>query len=191
MSIDRTRGKVMHYLALVFRDDVQGYGFTVPDIPGFTAHAENAGLDAALAVARRTLADHLAALVDAGLPIPEARAPEDVIEDPEVQEDLGGAVASILLPAILPAGRTLRINITIDEATLALIDRAAADRNLTRSAFMAEASRRFADPSAAVETKRQRKPGLVAQLEQTQREIQDALDEAAGTRGALRSRARR
>ena len=28
----------MYYLALIFRDD-EGYGFTVPDVPGFTAYA--------------------------------------------------------------------------------------------------------------------------------------------------------
>ncbi len=134
----------MHYLALVFGDDEEGYGFIIPDIPGFTAHAENASLDEALAVARRILANHVAALVDHGLAVPAARPPEEVLADPEVQEDLGGSVAQLLLPAIFPAGRTLRVNITIDEATLALADRAAGDRSLTRSAFIAEACRRFA-----------------------------------------------
>lgn len=133
----------MYYLALIFRDD-EGYGFTVPDVPGFTAHAAKASLDEAVAVARGVLADHLASLVDAGLAVPDARAPEQVIADPDVREGLGDAVATMLLPAVLPAGRTLRINISIDENMLALIDRAAGERKLTRSAFIAEAARRFA-----------------------------------------------
>lgn len=133
----------MYFLALIFRDD-EGYGFTLPDVPGFTAYAETASLDEAIAVARGVLADHLAALVDAGLAVPDARSPEQVIADPDVQRDLGGAVATMLLPAVLPAGRTLRINITIDENMLGLIDRAAGERKLTRSAFIAEAARRFA-----------------------------------------------
>jgi predicted RNase H-like HicB family nuclease len=133
----------MHYLALIFRDD-EGYGFTLPDVPGFTAYAPTDSLDHAVAVARGVLADHLAALVDAGHPIPSARAPEQLIADPDLREDIGGAVATMLLPAVLPAGRTLRVNITIDENMLGLIDRAASERKLTRSAFIAEAARRFA-----------------------------------------------
>lgn len=133
----------MYYLALIFRDD-EGYGFAVPDVPGFTAYAPTDCLDEAVAVARGVLADHFASLVDAGLAVPDARAPEQVIADPDVREGLRGAVATMLLPAVLPAGRTLRINISIDENMLGLIDRAAGERKLTRSAFIAEAARRFA-----------------------------------------------
>lgn len=139
----------MHYLALVFANDAGGYGFTVPDIPGFAADAGDAGLDEALAVARRVLAHHLAALADAGLAIPAARQPQDVVDDPQLCEDLAESVAQVLLPAILPAGRTRRINITMDENILSLIDRAADDRNLTRSAFISEAARRFATGEGA------------------------------------------
>ena len=135
----------MYYLALVHRDaDAGGYGFTIPDIMGFTAHAETDSLDEAIAVARRVLADHIAALVDAKRPVPKARAAEVVLADPDAAEELGEAMATILLPAIHPAGRTVRINVSIDESTLALADSAAHDRNLTRSAFVAEACRRFA-----------------------------------------------
>lgn len=133
----------MYYLALIFRDD-GGYGFTLPDVPGFTAHAPTDSLDEAVVAARGVLADHLAALVDAGLPVPDARPPEQVIADLDVQEELADAVATMLLPAVLPAGRTLRVNITLDENMLHLIDRAAGERKLTRSAFIAEAARRFA-----------------------------------------------
>jgi predicted RNase H-like HicB family nuclease len=174
----------MHYLALVFRDDDEGYGFTVPDVPGFTAHAENAGLDKALAVARGVLADHLAAMVDADLPLPEARPPEVVIADPEVQDDLGGAVATVLLPAILPAGRTLRVNVTMDEHTLSLVDGAAGERKLTRSAFVAEACRRFAvgeNRTAAPQETGTAMRNVQARVEETARRIEEMLHEATGT----------
>jgi len=179
----------MHYLALVFGDDDGGYGFTVRDIPGFAAHAENAGLDEALGVARRVLADHIAAMVDADLPLPEARAPEAVIADPEVQEDLGGAVATVLLPAILPAGRTLRVNITMDEHTLSLVDYTAGERKLTRSAFVAEACRRFAvgENRAAVARKADDvMRNVEARMEKTARRIEEMLHGAAGTSEAER-----
>jgi hypothetical protein len=111
---------------------------------GFTAHAQTDSLDEAIAVARRVLADHITALVDAKLPVPDARAAEAVLADPEVAEEIDEAMATILLPALHPAGRTVRINISIDENTLAMADSAAQDRKLTRSAFIAEACRRFA-----------------------------------------------
>ncbi|HTU11190.1 MAG TPA: type II toxin-antitoxin system HicB family antitoxin [Allosphingosinicella sp.] len=141
----------MYYLAFGFPNDEGGYGFTIPDIDGFTADAGEATLDESLAVARRVLADHIAALVDAGLPVPPARPPEEVIDDPDFAEDRETATFATLIPAILPGGRTLRVNITMDENVLNLVDRAAGDRNLTRSAFIAEASRRFAlgEPSRA------------------------------------------
>jgi predicted RNase H-like HicB family nuclease len=134
----------MHYLAFGFPNDEGGYGFTIPDIQGFTADAGEATLDQSLAVVRRVLADHIAALVDANLAVPAARRPEEVIDDPECAEARELATFFTLVPAILPAGRTLRVNITMDENVLNLVDRAAGDRNLTRSAFIAEACRRFA-----------------------------------------------
>ena len=77
-------------------------------------------------------------------PFRQARRPDEVLNDPDLIQDRELADFFTILPAIAPAGRTMRINVTIDEATLALADRAAGDRGLTRSAFIAEACRRFA-----------------------------------------------
>lgn len=139
----------MHYLAFAYPNDEGGFGFTVPDVAGFTADGGEADLEGSLAVARRVLANHLAQLADAGLPIPEARRPDDVLNDPEWAEERELANFFTLLPAIRPGGRTVRVNISLDENVLELVDGAAADRGLTRSAFIAEASRRFVtEPNA-------------------------------------------
>ena len=133
----------MYYTAII-TTDVGGYGFIVPDIPGFTAHAETDDLEKAAAIARRVLANHLAWLVDSGQELPAVRSLKELKKDRDFAEDFADAEAIILLPALIPAGRTKRVNVTLDENTLDLIDRSAADRNLTRSAFIAEAARKMA-----------------------------------------------
>jgi len=134
----------MYYLTLIYRDSEGGWGFTVPDVPGFTAISDRPALGEALAEAREVLTAHLTAMIDNGMDLPAARDPGDIIADPDLQEDIGGAAASILLPAMVAGGRTLRVNLSLDEWTLGLIDTAARDRGLTRSAFIAEACRRAA-----------------------------------------------
>jgi predicted RNase H-like HicB family nuclease len=132
-----------YYVALLAGDD-EGFGFVVPDVPGFAVYAETTNIEEAIATARRVLADHLAALLDHGSPLPNARSLKDLRADPEYREDFAEADAVVMMPALVPSGRTKRVNVTIDENTLDLIDRSAADRNLTRSAFIAEAARQMA-----------------------------------------------
>ena len=135
----------MHYVGFLFSDDEGGgYGVTVPDIPGFTAHAETGGISAAVDTAQRVLTDHIAAMVDAGLEVPAARSPDELEKVKEIKSEWDQADAFVMLRAIYPAGRTLRVNVSMDENVLNLVDRAAGERKLTRSAFIAEASRRFA-----------------------------------------------
>jgi predicted RNase H-like HicB family nuclease len=133
----------MYYTALI-TTDAGGYGFTIPDVPGFTAHAETDDIEKAAAIARRVLANHLALLLDSGEGLPLSRTLKELQRDSVLKEDFEEAEAIMLLPALVPAGRTRRVNVTIDENTLDLIDRSAADRKLTRSAFIAEAARQMA-----------------------------------------------
>lgn len=133
----------VHYLAFVF-PDATGFGFTCPDIVGFSAHIESDDLDNAVAEARAVLAAHLAQLIDGGARLPVQRPLTMLRADPELAEDFAEAAATILLPALVPAGRTLRVNISLDENTLSLVDDAARARGLTRSAFLAEAARAMA-----------------------------------------------
>jgi len=51
-----------------------------------------------------------------------------------------GEVA-VTIPLLLDAGRTVKANLTFDAGLLADIDRAASERGITRSAFMASAAR--------------------------------------------------
>lgn len=132
----------MYYLALVI-EAPDGLDFICPDVPGFTAHSASRDFGEAVAVARQVLAGHLAALIDAGGELPRARDMVELRSDPEFVEDFAEAATTVLLPALVPAGRSVRVNLSLDENTLALIDSSARDRSLTRSAFVAEACRAF------------------------------------------------
>jgi predicted RNase H-like HicB family nuclease len=178
----------MHYVAFIHGDEQIGYGITIPDLPGFTAHDESGSLDAAIATGRRVLADHIAALVDAGREIPAARSASELEKDEEAREEWDEAFAFVMLPVIYPAGRTLRVNVTLDEATLSLIDSAALDRSLSRSGFIAEAARRFADGEGEGVAGGRR---LAEETRRTGEAIQRAIGQAAGTsRSALSTRSR-
>lgn len=133
----------MYYLAFVFTD-AGGFGFTAPDVDGFTAHADTENFDEAVAVARSVLAGHLSTLRDAGGELPTVRTLADLRADPDLAEDFAEAATTVMLPAIVASGRTKRVNLSFDESVLDLIDSAAADRRLTRSAFLAEAARQVA-----------------------------------------------
>ena len=133
----------MYYLSIVTKE-IDGFGFIIPDVDGFTAYAETDDFNVAVAEARRVLATHLAAVIDAGGSLPEARSLSDIKNNRDLTEDFDEALVTVMIPAILPAGRTKRVNLTFDENTLSIIDSAAADRQLTRSAFLAEAARQLA-----------------------------------------------
>lgn len=133
----------MYYLTFVF-DDPGGFGFVAPDVAGFTAHVETEDFGAAVSEARRVLARHLTALLDAGGTLPPARSIKELVTIDELRPDFEEAITTVMLPALVSSGRTLRVNLSLDENTIHLIDQAAKERGLTRSAYVAEAAREFA-----------------------------------------------
>ena len=111
----------MYYLALVI-EAPDGLDFICPDVPGFTAHSASHDFGQAVAVARQVFAGHLATLIDAGGELPRARDMAELRSDPEFVEDFAEAATTVLLPALVPAGRSVRVNLSLDENTLALIE---------------------------------------------------------------------
>jgi predicted RNase H-like HicB family nuclease len=98
-----------------------------PDIPG-CASAGNS-LFEAMENGEEALAAHIELLVQEGEGIPDASS--EVVVDDDIE------VASYFLAHVELPGKTVRLNITMDEGLVARIDRVA--RN--RSAFLAEAAR--------------------------------------------------
>jgi predicted RNase H-like HicB family nuclease len=111
-------------------------GVVFPDLPGCNGQ----GYDArhASVMALEALATHAEALVADGEDLPEPSAPGLIPDwlDPAESE----VIAHVLVPLELP-GRSVRVNITIDEGLLQRVDRAAASHGFTRSGLLAEAVR--------------------------------------------------
>ena len=116
------------YPAIVERAG-KGFGVFFPDLPGCTSGG--ATLQEAAGNAEEALAGHLIVTAEHGEPLPAPSDLDAIARDPEVDE-----VARILVRGERP-GRSLRINVSLDEGLVAAIDRVA--RN--RSGFLAEAAR--------------------------------------------------
>lgn len=118
----------VHYAAIVERAD-DGYSVFFPDLPGCTSAGRT--IQDAAEAAEEALAGHLLVTAQAGEALPTP-TPLDAIErDPDVEE------AGRLLVRGERPGRSLRLNITLDEGLVAAIDRVAANR----SGFLADAAR--------------------------------------------------
>ena len=114
------------YLGVVERGK-HGFGVFFPDVPGCVSAGDN--LFQAMENGEQALAAHIELLAQDGEDIPVASSEIAVNEDIEV--------ASYFLAHVELPGKSVRLNITMDEGLVARIDRVA--RN--RSAFLAEAAR--------------------------------------------------
>ncbi|MGH6928957.1 MAG: type II toxin-antitoxin system HicB family antitoxin, partial [Dongiaceae bacterium] len=80
---------------------------------------------------------HLAGMTEESLDVPAPSELDDIGRDPEVAE-----MARIVVRGELPS-RLERVNITMDEGLLKVIDAAAEARGMTRSGFLAEGARQL------------------------------------------------
>ncbi|GJE72389.1 type II toxin-antitoxin system HicB family antitoxin [Methylorubrum podarium] len=125
------------YIALI-DGDAGAYGAAFPDCPGCTAMGET--VDETLRNAAEALREWMEDRVAAGIAPPEARSVDVILADPEEAEAAAGAVIASV-PLFLDAGRSVRVNLSLDAAALAMIDEAARERGVTRSAFLVSAAR--------------------------------------------------
>jgi len=123
------------YIALIHKDPHSEFGVWFPDFPGCIS--AGATLDEARTNAEEALAFHVEGMAEDGDAIPEPSSLEQIMADPENRD----AVA-VLIPLREQAARTVRVNITLPEATLAEIDRYAEAHGFTRSGFLAQAAKR-------------------------------------------------
>ncbi|MFL6761970.1 MAG: type II toxin-antitoxin system HicB family antitoxin [Sphingomicrobium sp.] len=114
------------YLGVVEREE-DSFGVFFPDVPGCVSAGDS--LFEAMENGEQALAAHLELLAREGEELPEASSEVAVDDDIDVA---GYFLARVELP-----GKTVRLNITMDEGLVARIDRVASNR----SAFLAEAAR--------------------------------------------------
>lgn len=111
------------------------WGVRFPDLDGCVgggATPEEAIADAAAAL--RDVAAHKRS---GGHALPRARGLAEILASGEI----GEREAPVLIPLLLDAGRSVRVNVTFDAGLIDSIDLAAKRRGLTRSGFLASAAR--------------------------------------------------
>ncbi len=113
------------------------FGISFPDFPGVVSGGKSA--EEAIARSRDTLAFHVAGMAEDGDPLPALRSLAELRKDPALRADFVDAVIA-LVPVDLP-GKSVRVNITMDETLLESIDRAAEAGGETRSGYLAKAAK--------------------------------------------------
>lgn len=127
------------YIAFIHQSEGGAYGASFPDFPGCIA--VEATFEDVVASAARALRFHAEGMTEDGYAVPRARTLDELGADPEFAEDMEGATLAII-PLHPPRGRTVRLNISMDESLVSSIDEAASVRGLSRSAFLSEAAQR-------------------------------------------------
>jgi predicted RNase H-like HicB family nuclease len=127
------------YVAVVEKDPDSAFGIWFPDVEGCFSAGET--MEEASANAAAALRQHVEALESAGRAVPLARSMDDVLRDKDVRKAVSGSAILLVVPLLSDAGRTVRINVSLDKGLVDQIDAAASKRGLTRSAFLAQAAR--------------------------------------------------
>lgn len=124
-----------YYIGVVHKDEDSSFGVSFPDAPGVFSAADD------MAELIPHAADALALFAeDDTLPAP--RSLDELRRDPEVAASLSGGAFLVAVPFIENDARIVRINVSMESGMVKAIDTAASARNLTRSAFLAQAARR-------------------------------------------------
>jgi len=128
-----------YYVAVIEKESDSAFGVWFPDVEGCFSAGDT--LEEAVANAAAALRQHTEALESAGRRLSAARTPDDVSRDTDVRASVEKGAVLFAVPLFADAGRTVRINISLDKALVDQIDVAASVRGLTRSAFIAQAAR--------------------------------------------------
>ena len=124
----------MHYPVVIHKDRQSDYGVTVPDLPGCFSAGET--MEAALSNVVEAIECHLEGLLFDGESIPEASP----VETHQQHTDFaGGTWALVNIDLSRLASKAKRINITLPERVLALVDEQAKREGESRSGLLARA----------------------------------------------------
>jgi len=128
-----------HYVAVIEKEPDSAFGVWFPDVEGCFSAGDT--LEEAVANAAAALRQHAEALESAGRPLSAPRNADNVLRDKDVRAAIKKGAVLFSVPLLADAGRTVRINISLDKGLVDQIDAAASKRGLTRSAFIAQATR--------------------------------------------------
>ena len=125
----------MRYPVVIHKDPESDYGVTVPDLPGCFGAGET--LDAALQDVVEAIECHLEGMLLDGESIPSPKAIEDHQANPDFAE---GIWALVDVDITKLSGKTRRVNITLPERILNLMDKYANEHGETRSGLITQAA---------------------------------------------------
>ncbi len=125
----------MRFPVVIHKDACSGYGVTVPDLPGCFSAGDT--LDEAIESAREAIACHVEGLLMDGEPIPALASLEEHQANDEYRD---GIWAIVHVDISKLSSKTRRINITLPERVLAIVDQAAVRERQSRSGLLARAA---------------------------------------------------
>lgn len=121
-----------HYYAYVRKDDDSDFGVDFPDLPGCVSAVST--LEEAFDGAEDVLALHVAGLRAEGMAVPAPSTLGGLSGDDDI-------VCVLRVPLRSVKGKSVRVQITLDEFLLREIDDRAAATGMTRSGLLAAAAR--------------------------------------------------
>ena len=124
----------MHYPVVLHKDKSSDYGVTVPDLPGWFSAGET--MENALGSVIEAIECHLEGLLFDGEVIPEVQSVEVHQKNKNFR---GGTWALVNVDLSRLASKAKRINITLPERVLALVDEQAKREGESRSGLLARA----------------------------------------------------
>lgn len=125
----------MRYPVVIHKDPKSDYGVTVPDLPGCFSAGET--LEEALQEAAEAIECHMEGLLLDGEPVPAPRAIDYHHSNPDYA---GGTWAFIAVDMAKLSGKTRRVNVTLPERILKIMDKYAKEHGQTRSGLITQAA---------------------------------------------------
>lgn len=126
------------FYGVIHKTKESDYGLSFPDLPGCITAGEN--LEELEVMAKEALSLHLQGMVEDDEKIPEASSYKDIAKAHENDLDFFG----ITLVTVSPVQKRTRVNISLAEQDLILIDTAASKLGIDRSAFLVMAGKKLA-----------------------------------------------
>ena len=123
----------------VIHGDPGAFGISFPDFPGCIS--TGATLDDVVRKGSEALTFHVEGMIEDGDAIPVARDLDSVRSDKDAVFEEDGVALFVVVPFEMP-GKSVRLNISMDENLVAAIDGFARSLGMSRSAFLADAARR-------------------------------------------------
>lgn len=128
----------MRYPVVIHKDIDSDYGVTVPDLPGCFSAGET--LDEALIEVVEAIEGHIEGLLLDEEPIPPPKNIEYHRNNPDFADGIWAVVAVDLSKL---SGKSKRVNITVPERILSMMDKYAAEHGETRSGLITQATIEF------------------------------------------------